>query len=508
MPRKWILIFPLLLSALHSRAVAEVKSPWTEVRSPHFTIYTDAGEKRGRDIALRFEQMRSIFASLTGERELRTAPALKIVVFRNQKELQQVLAHKKGRTDESTIGLTLSGDYGTIIAFGLGIDDAWQTALHEFAHMLLHTNFPPTQLWFDEGFAEYYSTIQVGDKEVVIGTEPNPYVTGTILREKAWPGAVELFSVNHKSAAYQQPGPPRDQFYAHSWVAVHYLFDTRKLAEAAKYFSLVNDRQVAIPDAIRQAFGESPQDLDGDIRSYVLGTKFKFLKAPLSVGIKAASFSAAPVDEWKAAAVIARLHSISSEYLNQSIGEFQEVLQHDPGSADALSGLGLAYFLEKDYVKADETLRKEMSLQDGDPYAHYYWALVIAAKSPASTADRAQLAEQAGSAVNVDPSNADAYFLLGKARMNLDQIVDAYKAMNAAVQLAPAEERYSLGLAEVLLRGKRGDLAGPLLARLAKSSNKEIADQARKLQEGSAGTPQQPSAAPAPKSAPTPPSSH
>ena len=34
---------------------------WMEIRSPHFSVVTDAGEKRGREVAMRFEQMRAVF---------------------------------------------------------------------------------------------------------------------------------------------------------------------------------------------------------------------------------------------------------------------------------------------------------------------------------------------------------------------------------------------------------------------------------------------------------------
>ena len=37
---------------------------WVEVRSPNFSVITDAGEKKGRDVALHFEQMRSVFGTL------------------------------------------------------------------------------------------------------------------------------------------------------------------------------------------------------------------------------------------------------------------------------------------------------------------------------------------------------------------------------------------------------------------------------------------------------------
>ena len=35
---------------------------WLEIRSPHFRVISNAGEKRGREVALRFEDVRSLFA--------------------------------------------------------------------------------------------------------------------------------------------------------------------------------------------------------------------------------------------------------------------------------------------------------------------------------------------------------------------------------------------------------------------------------------------------------------
>ena len=37
---------------------------WMELGSPHFSVVSDGGEKRGREVAVRFEQMRSIFGAL------------------------------------------------------------------------------------------------------------------------------------------------------------------------------------------------------------------------------------------------------------------------------------------------------------------------------------------------------------------------------------------------------------------------------------------------------------
>jgi hypothetical protein len=63
---------------------------WVEVRSPNFSVITDAGEKRGRDVALHFEQMRSVFGALWTEAHVNLSVPLQIVAFRNTKELRHV----------------------------------------------------------------------------------------------------------------------------------------------------------------------------------------------------------------------------------------------------------------------------------------------------------------------------------------------------------------------------------------------------------------------------------
>src|SRR5262249_29185386 len=62
---------------------------WVEVRSPHFSVITDAGEKRGREVAVRFEQMRVAFGKLLTKATVNLPVPLQIIAFRNAKELRQ-----------------------------------------------------------------------------------------------------------------------------------------------------------------------------------------------------------------------------------------------------------------------------------------------------------------------------------------------------------------------------------------------------------------------------------
>ena len=61
---------------------------WVEVHSPNFSVVTDAGEKKGRDVALHFEQMRSVFGKLMTRANVNLSVPLQIVAFRNTKEMR------------------------------------------------------------------------------------------------------------------------------------------------------------------------------------------------------------------------------------------------------------------------------------------------------------------------------------------------------------------------------------------------------------------------------------
>src|SRR5215469_9275174 len=80
----------LLVSRLLCPAPAFASdAQWIEIQSPHFSVITDAGERRGKDAAVRFEQMRAVFGALMVKANVNLPIPLQIVAFRNTKELRQ-----------------------------------------------------------------------------------------------------------------------------------------------------------------------------------------------------------------------------------------------------------------------------------------------------------------------------------------------------------------------------------------------------------------------------------
>src|SRR5271165_7282626 len=95
---------------------------WVEVRSPNFSVITDAGDKRGRDVALHFEQMRSVFGTLMTKAHVNLAVPLQIVAFRNSKEIRQMAPVFNGKPAEVG-GLFQGGDDHSFILLDMSVDN-------------------------------------------------------------------------------------------------------------------------------------------------------------------------------------------------------------------------------------------------------------------------------------------------------------------------------------------------------------------------------------------------
>src|SRR5947199_753116 len=81
-------------------AVFAQNEKWIEVRSPNFVVATDSGEKRGRGVALHFEQMRAVFGQLLSKTRVKTDAPLQIIGFKDRKGLSRVAPIWKGKPVE------------------------------------------------------------------------------------------------------------------------------------------------------------------------------------------------------------------------------------------------------------------------------------------------------------------------------------------------------------------------------------------------------------------------
>src|SRR5260370_3182605 len=76
-------------------AFAKDEPKWIEVHTAHFSVLTDAGEKRGREVALRMEQMRAVFGQLLLRDKLRMPVPITVIALKSDKQYGMVAPGKQ-----------------------------------------------------------------------------------------------------------------------------------------------------------------------------------------------------------------------------------------------------------------------------------------------------------------------------------------------------------------------------------------------------------------------------
>ena len=371
--------FVLVVSACCAPTVLAGEPQWVEVHSPNFSVVTDAGEKRGREVAMRFEQMRGVFGALMTKVNVNIPIPLQIVAFRNTKELRQVAPLFHGKPTQLA-GLFQGGSDRSFIMLDMSVENPWTVVFHEYAHQLMNGTMPAgTAPWFEEGFAVYFSSIEVDGKEARVGKiSHDDYV---VLQQLGTMKIADLFRVQQNSSTYNESGDHRTTFYAESGMLMHYIYDNQLLPKVAAYFDLVEDKHVPVEDAIRQAFGMSAGQFDVALRSYINSGRYKYYAMPTPAGISSNNYTVTPLSAAAGNAVVADIHLHSADYREQAVSEFQDILKSDPKNAAACRGLGYAYLQKQDYSRAAEYFKQASELDSKDPRVHYYSALLLGRES-------------------------------------------------------------------------------------------------------------------------------
>jgi hypothetical protein len=285
-PFSALLLAVTLFGILSASSARETEpSPWLEIHSTHFTVITDAGEKKGKEVALRFEQMRSVFAILLMKDRLNEPLPLTILAFKNDKDYYQTAPLRQGQPI-SVPGFFVPATDQNFIVLNMFEVEPWRAVAHDFAHLLLNYNYPPVEGWFDEGLAEYFSSIRVDNKQVEIGGDPEltsvfaedllenqrevrnpPKSLAELLSGQVWLTLPDLLTLKHDTSSYNE-ATHHTLFYAQSWITIHYLLHEKELPETGAYFDLVENQHVPVEEAIQKAYGVTPAQFDQAVKTY------------------------------------------------------------------------------------------------------------------------------------------------------------------------------------------------------------------------------------------------
>jgi tetratricopeptide (TPR) repeat protein len=466
----------LLVSASFASA-----QQWTEVQSPHFTVITDAGEKRGREVALRFEQVHDSFGVILQKMKVNSPVPLTIIALKNNKEIANYapLFHGKPTT---VAGFFQQGQDRDFIVVDLSSETGWHVVYHEYAHLLLHSNFDVLPVWFDEGFAEYFATLRVEKKDLFFGEMSDS--VKYILLQNSWMKSASLFAINHESPEYNENGDHTSVFYSQSWLAVHYLMDKRKMTEASKFIDDVQNRKETIASAFQRAFGMTTEQFDKELQNYFHSANaIRYYQQAAPAGLAEGAYNAKLISLLDAQAALADLHFHEMDYRARAIEEFQAILQKEPNNAIANRGLGYAWVFQRKYDDALPLIKKAVEADPTDAQGHYLYAYLLSRESGLGEehdAERAAtIANEAQAAIAINPEFADAYELLGRAALLKHDNAAAQDALFKAIELNPQDEHYRMNLASFYMSTRNWDSAKQVLEPVASDPDSKMAATAR-----------------------------
>jgi tetratricopeptide (TPR) repeat protein len=509
-------LLALLNFVLPHLAFAKDEPKWIEVHSAHFSVLTDAGDKRGREVALRMEQMRAVFGQLLLKDKLKMSVPITVIALKSDKQYGMIAPAKQSMAR----GFYVPGSDRVYIVLNLFEVDPWRAVAHPLAHYLLNYNYPPTQGWFDEGLAEYFGSIYIG-KQVEIGGDPEllpewhedifdemrrdpnmPQSLTQLVSSPVWLSMVDLFTMKHDGSGTRE-GTHNTLYYAQSWMVVHYLLNKNKMPEAGTYFDLVANRKVPVEKAMVQAFDMSPAQMEDAVKTYFkslsgLGVALDQAKKPvadpadiqqpyhlaLPFNADDIGMTVTPVKDEEARAVIDDVMARIPEHRDQALQDLQQLTADPKDNEAARRGLAWEDIRQKRFDAAADELDKATDLNPRDPWIWYYRSALKYRKAQAARQEMQGLAnmmQDLRAVADWYPELADAYNMLGMARVEGGGFNSALEAQRQAIALAPRNVEYQFNLGQIYVAGKKWDLAREVFTRL-KAGPDRVAAAAAKQQ--------------------------
>ncbi|HUI43218.1 MAG TPA: tetratricopeptide repeat protein [Terriglobia bacterium] len=456
-----MLMRSLLIAALLGAVAAPARDKpesWVEVRSPHFVVVSNAGQKQARRAAYQFERMRAVFGAAFPHVQVDPATPIIVLALKDQKSFETLEPPEwlaKGQMNRT--GMFQSGADKNYILMRLDAGGAhpYSVIYHEYTHVLSAGSAEWMPLWLNEGLAEFYQNTEIRDKDALIGQASAENLE--VLRTNRLLPLTTLFAVNHASPYYNEDHKA-SIFYAEAWALTHYLMvDDRKhgTQRLQDYTGLVSKGLDATTAAAR-AFGDLSQ-LQETLAAYVRQQVFSYFRLPAATGVDVSDFRVRSLPQAQADALRADFMAHEGREADAR-PLLEEVLREDPSNVLAHESMGYLAVKEGRPDEARQWFEQAVRLDSRSYLAQYYFA----AMSMQGTLDErtaAQVEASLRAAIKLNSAFAPAYDRLavfyGSRREHLD---DAHILELQATELDPGNLAYRINGGNILLEmGRVGD---------------------------------------------------
>lgn len=433
---------------------------WVEVKSPNFTVYSDAGQKEAGRVAFQFEQVRAVFQALWPEARTRSARQLLILASRDEGSFKALVPEYWQRKDGvRPAGYWARGSDKYYLALRADVADQFQQDYNPYyllykvyLRVLFDLNLAAMPPWLERGLAEFFGATIVEADRIVVAKPLRWQIER--LRERALLPLPRFLAV--------APGEPElttdlesARFDAQAWALVHMLYTDPSGAGTKSLSALLGAlrRGQEAERATREALGDVSA-LDKRLQTYVRRAAFQYGRLKLDARIRAEDFPARELAPAEALALQGDFHvQRGREALARPL--LEQALQQDPKLPLAHEALGYLAWRTQSRAEALPFFRRAVE-SGGGFLPHLLLGTALLEQDTPEVLEQAQTALT--KAVELNPEHAGAHEAL--ARVLGRREVDAARAVELAqraVSLEPRDSGQRVTLSWLLDKAGRRD---------------------------------------------------
>lgn len=467
-----IVLWLLLAAVAGPIAAAE---NWTRIDSPNFTLAGDADEAELRRVAFRLEKFRAVFIDRFRKFRFASPVPTRVIVFRDAKTFSRFVRI------EWAAGYYLAADDVNFIVLSAEGGTKLSTIFHEYTHHLVESALGRSKIppWLNEGIAEYHETF--GDSNATtstLGAANDSHLA--LLRKADWIPLDSIISTDYYSL-HKQSKESAVQFYAQSWILVHYLIHGGKSLRKTEFdrFIELTTAGSNFDTALRQAFGIAPESLESELKAYVRRKKLGLeeIKTP-AANFSEETFRVVPISDAEAVATQAEIF-LRSDRLAEARVLANRAVALDPDSSYVNTIAGLVEIHRKNWRDARRHLEFATRSPNAGYYAHYCLGLAVIRENMTDLGfivslgvDDAELIRRAlGKSLELNPAFAESYNLLAFVSFIRNERVDeGITQIKKALAIAPGNQWFAVRLAELLMRKEQFAEARTIASRVKQTA--------------------------------------
>ena len=428
----------------------ELKGKWLEVKTEHFTVITNGGERSGKKIAENFEQIREVFLSALPALQTQSVRPIEVIAVRGERSMKVLLPQyaedRKANLPAGTFQRTLLGPKILVREEAVGGED-FSVVFHEYFHFLVHGANLVLPVWLDEGLASFWGEARLTREYAELGRPDYPRLA--LLQTQIHMPLEDLLKVDRSSPEYRERHRV-SLFYAQSWALTHYLIlgdqsGTRR-KQFTRYLQMVLAGKPGFESA-EEAFGDL-ETLSRELQKYSRTLRFKMLQYPAPPPMPREAFQVRTMSTGEASAVAAmRLLITGRTSAAQKL--VVRARAEAPRLPISLEASGMYAARTGDVERAAEDFERAVEAGIESPISHY--GLAVTTLHQATDRESLQKSEKLlARAIALGPRFAPAYARLAEVYRRGDP--DLRRALEMIFQaraLGPVGQ-YSLEEAHLL----------------------------------------------------------